>query len=272
MFFENLISIVIPVYNAEAYLKECLDSILHQTYKNLQIIVIDDGSVDNSYQICGAMQQNDCRIELYYQENSGPSAARNIGLQYVKGEYLLFVDADDYLQMDAITKLRESMETEQADLACFEWSLVKEGQIVGGHTYTTAEIRATKEQMFENILLDDFLNGGGFLWNKMWRVTAIKKENMISFAKDLKKYEDKLWVLQNLLRCKKVVYVREKFYNYRLLPYSLSHGKTSIDSARQFFLATDRIVEFVRSDYSIAIRKAERWSRTYLAGLLFRGV
>lgn len=272
MNYKSLVSIIIPAYNAESYIKQCLKSILQQTYENLQIIVIDDGSMDNTYEICKSMQKFDNRIELYRQKNSGPSAARNVGLQHVKGLYLLFVDADDNLHLEAIEKLVEAMETEKADLVCFEWKIVQNGQVVEEYSYSEKEARANRKQIFDNVLLNDFLNGGGFLWNKMWRIAAIRSDTFISFDSDLKKYEDKLWILKNLLRCKKVIYVKDKLYYYHLFPNSLSHIRPSIESARQFFLASDRIVEFVRSDYPTSVKKAERWSRVYLAGLLFRGI
>ena len=97
-----LISIIIPVYNVELDLEKCLESIINQTYKNIEIILIDDGSTDNSGKICDIYAEKDCRIELLKQENSGVCSARNLGISKATGEYVTFVDADDWIEEDYI--------------------------------------------------------------------------------------------------------------------------------------------------------------------------
>ncbi|HAS37211.1 MAG TPA: glycosyltransferase family 2 protein, partial [Ruminococcaceae bacterium] len=92
-----LVSIIIPVYNLEKYIKHCLESVVNQTYKELEIICIDDGSTDGSAEIIKSMAENDPRIKYIYQENAGVSAARNKGLDTATGEYVMFVDGDDYI-------------------------------------------------------------------------------------------------------------------------------------------------------------------------------
>ena len=100
-----LISIIIPVYNAEKYLKKCLDSVINQTYKNLEIILVDDGSTDKSPEICDKYAEKDSRIIVLHKENGGVSSSRNAGLDIFKGEYLSFVDSDDYVEPDYIEYL-----------------------------------------------------------------------------------------------------------------------------------------------------------------------
>lgn len=99
------ISIIVPVYNCEKYIFRCLKSIINQTYKNLQIIVIDDGSTDSTLKICEDIARNDCRIEIYSKENGGVSSARNFGLKKVKGDFISFVDADDFLEANMYSKM-----------------------------------------------------------------------------------------------------------------------------------------------------------------------
>ena len=99
---QNKISIIIPVYNVEMYLEKCLESVLNQTYKNLEVILVDDGSTDKSGLICDEYQKNDSRIRVVHQDNQGLAAARNTGLQYVSGEYFSFVDSDDYIDLNKI--------------------------------------------------------------------------------------------------------------------------------------------------------------------------
>ena len=100
-----VISVIVPIYNAEAYLAECIKSIIQQTYNNLQIILVNDGSTDNSRTIAEQYARQDKRIELYSQVNKGQSAARNIGLQHATGDYISFIDADDYIDADFYTTL-----------------------------------------------------------------------------------------------------------------------------------------------------------------------
>lgn len=105
----STISVIVPIYNAEAYLAKCIESLIHQTYRALQIILIDDGSTDNSLAIAGQFAANDPRIEIYAQPNQGQSVARNLGLQHANGEYISFVDADDYIDNDFYTYMLQNI-------------------------------------------------------------------------------------------------------------------------------------------------------------------
>ncbi|MCI8778348.1 MAG: glycosyltransferase family 2 protein [Bacilli bacterium] len=100
----ELISIIIPVYNTEDYLDKCLSSIINQTYKNIEIIIIDDGSTDNSKKIIKQYMNKDCRISYYYQNNSGVAIARNSGIDKAQGDYIAFIDSDDYIDLTFIEK------------------------------------------------------------------------------------------------------------------------------------------------------------------------
>ena len=115
---QNKISIIIPVYNVEMYLEKCLESVLNQTYKNLEVILVDDGSTDKSGLICDEYQKNDSRIRVVHQDNQGLAAARNTGLQYVSGEYFSFVDSDDYIDLNTYRKVCTYIEKEKCDI-CF---------------------------------------------------------------------------------------------------------------------------------------------------------
>ena len=97
---DDLISVIVPVYNVEEYLDRCIESIVNQTYKNLEILLIDDGSTDNSYNICDKWAKKDNRIKVVHKENGGVSSARNVGLDVATGDYIGFVDSDDYISID----------------------------------------------------------------------------------------------------------------------------------------------------------------------------
>ena len=96
----KLISVIIPVYNAEKFLKSCLDSVVNQTYKNLEIILVDDGSKDNSLEICKQYEKKDKRIKLICKKNGGAASARNLALTIAKGDYITFVDSDDFINLE----------------------------------------------------------------------------------------------------------------------------------------------------------------------------
>ena len=113
----NQISVVVPVYKVEPYLRKCLDSIVNQTYRDLEIILIDDGSPDNCGRICDEYAERDARIRVVHQENSGLSAARNAGLKLVSGSYIGFVDSDDWIEPDMYSYLLGNALEYQADIA-----------------------------------------------------------------------------------------------------------------------------------------------------------
>ena len=113
----DLISVVIPVYNVEKYLERCLDSILNQSYSNLQIIIVDDGSTDTSGKICDRYAMKDSRIQVFHKENGGLSDARNFGLEHICGKYVSFIDSDDYVSKDYIKYLYGLIETVDADIS-----------------------------------------------------------------------------------------------------------------------------------------------------------
>lgn len=116
-----LISVIIPVYNVEKYLSQCLDSVIGQTYQNLEIIIIDDGSTDNSGKMCDIYAQKDPRVQVIHQNNAGVSAARNMGLKTAKGAYIGFVDADDYIRPDMYEYLYQLITQDNANIAMCNW-------------------------------------------------------------------------------------------------------------------------------------------------------
>ena len=121
-----LVSVIIPVYNVEKYLRECLDSVLAQTYKNLEVILVDDGSTDSSTDICREYCEKDKRFKLHQKENGGASSARNLGLNCAKGDYLYFLDSDDYLKSIALEKMIECACHNNADLVFIEGETIND--------------------------------------------------------------------------------------------------------------------------------------------------
>ena len=117
MLEKELISIIVPIYNVEKYLRQCLDSILNQTYQNFECLLINDGSLDNSADICREYVSKDSRFKYFEKENGGVSSARNLGIECSRGEYITFIDSDDWVDYDYLEVLYNSLVDERADIA-----------------------------------------------------------------------------------------------------------------------------------------------------------
>ncbi|MBO6236687.1 MAG: glycosyltransferase, partial [Schwartzia sp.] len=117
-----LVSVIVPVYNAVKYLQRCVDSLCVQTYENIEILLVDDGSTDGSSAICDVYSEKDSRIRVIHQENQGQSAARNTGLDAMRGEYVMFCDDDDYVSPDFVRYPVEGLVSEKGEIACFQHS------------------------------------------------------------------------------------------------------------------------------------------------------
>ena len=216
------ISIIIPVYNVEMYLDQCLQSVINQTYSNLEIIIIDDGSTDQSGTICDDYAERDDRIVLIHQQNAGLSSARNVGIVNVTGDYVMYVDSDDWLDTDMIEKMYQVSDREDADIvvSSFIYQNVEKNHFVivqDEKTYNAADaIRA--------ICTDKKLKN--FAWGKLLRRKLIEG---IRFP-DGKKFEDICTMYRYFQRANKVVQIQNCFYHYRVRTSGISRTKT-VDNA-----------------------------------------
>ena len=202
-----LISIIIPVYKVEIYLEKCIQSVINQTYENLQIILVDDGSPDNCGKICDEYAKKDHRIEVIHKSNGGLSDARNKGLEIAKGEYIGFVDSDDYIEADMYEVLYNLLKQYNADVSICNFYTVSQGKISiknadnGINEYNRIEI-------LKEILLDK--NIQSYAWNKLY-----KKELFDEIKYPVgKKYEDIGTTFYLLEKCNKVVVTGKSEYYY----------------------------------------------------------
>lgn len=162
-----LVSIVIPIYNVEAYLPQCLDSVVNQTYENLEILLINDGSTDGCGAIIDDYAKNDNRIRVFYTENRGLASARNTGLDNAKGEFLSFIDSDDWMESVAIERLLNTGEKYSADIVATGRSIEYVGRTV--HTQMDVdEVKAFRGVDIIAAYMDDSI-GGDTAWNKLYR-------------------------------------------------------------------------------------------------------
>lgn len=210
------VSILSPCYNVEKYISQCLDSIIQQTYKNLQIILVDDGSTDNTLAILNQYASLDSRIEVHHQENKGVATARNELLSKVKGDYVLFVDSDDWIELDMVEFLITKVTEENAEMAVC-------GNVVnnGIPKKNYKEETWGKEKVIEEFLRHTNFNGS--LCNKLFNVKLLK--NNPTFNPEISYGEDALFTWQIIQDVEKIIVTDKQLYHYRMNEGSLSHGK-----------------------------------------------
>ena len=153
---DALVSVIVPVYNSTAYLRRCVDAILAQTYTKLEVILVDDGSTDDSLSICQEYEQKDSRVRCFHKENGGSSSARNVGIKEAKGEYICFCDSDDYYEPDIIENLASVFDTHNnAEIAqCMAVCKDENDNLVSGPLKQSGEIvRETNQEYFRELLL-----------------------------------------------------------------------------------------------------------------------
>lgn len=210
-----LISVIIPVYNSESYLSTCLQSVINQTYRNLEIICIDDGSSDHSLDILDFYSQKDSRIKVIRQKNSGPSVARNKGLDNASGDYISFVDSDDYLQLNAYEILVEcALQKEKWDLIFFG------GNVIGDSNNYINQKLSPEFRKYTNCKPGEVIfherSSRPFLWLHFIKRSLIEKPFRLRFDNDLELGEDQLFQFGYVPRAKNVMVIDLKLYNYRI--------------------------------------------------------
>ena len=218
------ISIIIPVYNVEKFLRQCLDSIVNQTMREIQIICVNDGSMDNSRTILHEYADRDSRIIVIDKPNGGLSAARNAAYPHIQGKYTLFVDSDDWIALDLCEKTFAKAERSDADIIFFFWQEEPEQkkkcanflQIPPQDTTTVQE----KIPLLER----------GYIWNKLWRSDFLF-DNHLTFPEGLY-FEDILFSWQGITKARRIFVIPEHFYHHRDNPHSVvnSCNKTGFDT------------------------------------------
>lgn len=209
------ISVIVPVYNVEKYLAECVDSILEQTFRNFELILIDDGSKDKSGEICDNYARKDKRIRVIHKTNGGVSTARNEGLKEARGTYIIFVDSDDYLDKECLFVLYHAIEkSDSIDCAlCGIRFVYKDPHKDSEYILPEATIQNADDfNRYYSLLRNNF----GLYANcaKIYRMSLIRRNNII-FNENMSIYEDGLFVTNYLDHCKMISCTNKVMYNYR---------------------------------------------------------
>ena len=237
---DEKISVIVPVYNVEQYLERCVDSIINQTYKNLEIILVNDGSTDNSGQLCDELARKDDRIRVVHKKNGGLSDARNVGIDEAEAELVGFIDSDDYIDEDMYEVLINNLKAANADLSmCGHYDVynnVPESQVSDKKTWELSPQEAIKMVMEAKIL----------------SVTAVNKLYKKSLFSELKfeigKIAEDAFIMIKLLdKCNKIVATNEKKYYY-------VHRENSI-TTQKFSLKFLNVIEAYEQNKEIIIKK-----------------
>ena len=215
----KLVSIIVPVYNSEKFLKNSIESVLEQTYKNIELILIDDGSTDNSLEVCNNFRLKDERVKIISTENKGVSNARNLGIKNAQGKYIMFCDSDDLYHKKYIQIMVESLELANSELGICQYHKFKENiDIKKLRSINNTTNYKDKDEIFNFILFDEKLSG--YVWNKIFIREIIIKNNLY-FDCLIDEIEDLYFVVQYLKYVKKVTKIEEQLYFYRDNPQSI---------------------------------------------------
>jgi glycosyltransferase involved in cell wall biosynthesis len=210
---KQLISIVLPVFNVEKYIEKSIQSVLNQTYSNFELLVVDDGSNDKSIEIAKSFKDN--RISIYHKENGGISDARNFGILKATGEYLYFLDSDDWIEPDLIEVCIKAINKENSDYLIFGYRLDSED--FNGNLIETTEIKHESvvfNKEHNDIYFDTHTIGLlGYVWNKFYKVSFIR-DNQLNFDSEVSLFEDLLFNSRVYEASDKMVFIEDVLYHY----------------------------------------------------------
>lgn len=206
------VSVIIPVYNSKQYLKQCLDSVVNQTLKDIEIIIVNDGSTDNSIEIIQDYSNNCKNIKVINKQNEGCYKARNVGLETAKGEYIAFLDSDDYIEFNMYEKLYSKAKETDADIVSSNYSILENNKIkIVDFSSSIELLKKTNNKLIdaENILLD------AIIWSRIFKRQMIVDKG-IHFHSDIHAADDAFFHVVTMLNANKIVYIPDILYTYRI--------------------------------------------------------
>ena len=237
---KQLLSIIVPVYNVESYLQQCIESILSQSYRDIDLILVDDGSKDSSGAICDAYAEKDRRVHVIHKKNGGVADTRNTGLRHAAGEYVTFVDSDDFLAPDAYKTHMENLQKTGAQISiCGFYSYYHPQKILPKRQDAFYAVLNSEQAIQMSTSFDYF---GIAVWDKVFKKDLFEG---IEFPAG-RLAEDWFVVYKLLDRAQKIVYDARQFYYYRQRPGSYTHDKLV---SRDNMLASKEVLDFVTEHY-----------------------
>ena len=248
------VSIIVPIFNTAPYVRRCLDSLLAQTYTDVEVLAVDDGSTDESPDICRVMADGDARLRYFRIEHGGVSAARNKGLSVMRGEYVCFVDSDDWLEPDALETLVKTMENSSADVVFYN-TLKEENGYLSLRTEHPLTGAADIDEMLHQVLCSKDKNHASYGYylsvnNKLFRVSSLARngEQLLPFDIDTRILEDGLWLMGQLPGFKKGILCAQGFYRRTYRPDSATgSGQDWFNNSRDYLRSYTRLMGMVRT-------------------------
>lgn len=262
---EPLISVIIPVYNAEGTLRRCLDSVCSQSYSNLDIVIINDGSTDRSGMICDSYAKRDQRVRVVHQENKGVSETRNNGIKLAAGEYLTFLDSDDWIEQGLFQHLIG--EIRENDLDIIQWSYCIDSDDGQCLSVRNQKVRSLKDCNCRYIAC--FFSTIGYVWNKMYKTQIINVSSK-QFDKNSVLYEDMLFNLDLLSEGYEVYFT--DFIGTHYVQYSQSLGRKRTTANYSLgILCLDRKLSFLRR-FDLAEKEKEKFRAREIIDLSYNEI
>ncbi len=259
----SLISVIVPVYKVENCLRKCVDSILAQTYTNLEIILVDDGSPDKSGQICEEYKKKDKRIKVIHKENGGLSSARNVGLDLARGEYYAFVDSDDYIEKETYELLYNAIKEYETDIAC--QGIIRENEQTGDkqiiRTPEEEKVYNCTEALYQILLSNEI---GISVWSKLY-----KKEVFDNVRFPEGKTNEDAAILLQTLKGRTLVHIAKPTYHYMFRDGSIT-SHYSINNCECFFENSLDIMKEIQNLYPEIYGEAEVYFTEGMLALFVR--
>ncbi len=237
------VSVIVPLYNAQLFMTNSIQSILSQTYSNLEIILVDDGSTDNTLSICNEYKMKDNRIKVVHQDNSGPGSARNNGIENATGKFICFVDSDDYLNVKAIEIMMSYMEEDCDMIQCKSQKIINK-KLNLSESWGKEIICIDKVEAMTNYLNQTYPIVRYSVWAKLIRRSAIGKLRFLN----MKNSEDVVFNAYLINNCNKIKYIPETLYYVNVRDNSLSRKKITEDKINSMICCNSKILELIISN------------------------
>lgn len=240
---DSLISIIVPVYNVEKYIDKCIDSIIGQTYKKIEIVLVDDGSTDNSGKICDNYSKKFANVYCFHKKNGGLSDARNYGIEKSNGKYLTFIDSDDFISKDFIKALYSGVEQFDSDIVMSGLSSFSNYKNVKNYSFNENKIiKLTKEECYKKMLMQDQIDVNATA--KLYR-----KEIFDDIRFPVGYYYEDIQIIDKIVeKAKKISMITYKGYNYLQRKDSIMYGKMSLKRL-SLIDKTDELIKFTSIKY-----------------------
>lgn len=241
------VSIIVPVYNVKIYLENCINSLKNQSYQNIEVILVNDGSTDGSGELVAELIQKDSRFRLVDQENQGLSEARNTGIAYISGDFVFFLDSDDYLDFRCVEKLVAVAKENKGEIVQANFYYNYPSYLLYNSSLITSQVITNKEDLIKELINQDSIKN--FAWGKLIRKELLKD---ISFPKG-KYFEDTFWKYKVIDKCSRYIVLGECLLFYTQREQSIS-SSFSIKNIDQIIGESERL-DFILKNYSVEIQK-----------------